>query len=457
MGQSLLRHLHVRAVWPWALAALLIFAGMGLAAFLLPASLFAAALAAGAVVLAWLVLPEAVIMVMLLLRGSVDGFMDLFTLFAGSPLSMNLSGAVNSLAVGLGALALVRRLVRRQPLFVAAPGWTYGLFLLACLFSIPGSVDPAGGIKEWARLTSGLAIYLLVADALYDRQHAERGARRFVATIMLSSLVPLAVGWLQRLTGGGYFFLGFVGTEFAHRPQGTFAHPAALGSYLVLLLTLAAILYFSASSAEKRLPLLLWAAAATGCLLLTLARTQWLGMMVAVMTVGLVKRRRLALVALLVALISLAAVPLLRERLLASHSVGWRLDLWQAGLTLAWPPTLLGQGLATSPWHINQLLPKVEAPPHNDYLKVTIEMGVLGLLAYGTWLLALGRHAWQAYRHARQPAIAWRALGLLAVVLAGASMSVTDNYLGYTAVQWYLWAWVALVPPNGQWFPEQVG
>jgi O-antigen ligase len=174
--------------------------------------------------------------------------------------------------------------------------------------------------------------------------------------------------------------------------------------------------------------------------------------MVAMMTVGLLKRRRLALLALAVAPILLATVPLLRERLVASHSVGWRQELWQAGLTLAWPPTMLGRGLATSPWHINQLLPKVEAPPHNDYLKITIEMGLLGLMTYAAWLWSLARHAWRAYRHAVQPAVAWRALGLLAVVLAGVSMSITDNYLGYTAVQWYFWTWVALVPSDGQWF-----
>jgi O-antigen ligase len=112
--------------------------------------------------------------------------------------------------------------------------------------------------------------------------------------------------------------------------------------------------------------------------------------------------------------------------------------------------------LATSPWHINRLLPKVDSPPHNDYLKVAIEMGVLGLVAYGVWLLALARHAWRAHRLARAPAISWRALTLLAIVVAGIVMSATDNYLGYTAVQWYVWAIVALVPAGGQW-PQHSG
>jgi O-antigen ligase len=404
-------------------------------------------LAAGMVVLAWLLVPEVVIVVLLLARSSVDGFMELFTLFAGSPLSMNLSGSINSLAVGLGALALVRRMVRREPLLVAAPGWTYALFLLICLVSIPGSVDPAFSIKEWARLASGLAIYLMVADVVHD----ERSARRFLVVIMVSSLVPLALGVLQALTGSGYFFLGFVGTEFAYRPQGTFFHPAALGSYLVILLALAAALYFSVPSAKVRTMLLAWAAVAAGMLVLTLARAQWLGMMVAALVVGLLRRRRLALLALVVGVLLLTTVPLLRERLMSSDSITWRLDLWQAARTLAWPPTLLGLGLATAPWHINQLLPKVYSPPHNDYLKVAIEMGVLGLVAYGAWLLALLRHAWRAYRRATVRAISWRALGLLGVVFAGIAMSVADNYLGYTSVQWYLWALVALVPPDGHW------
>jgi len=86
--------------WPWLLVGLVLFALVGVAAVLLPSFAFAALLAAGAVVILWLLLPEALILALLVSRSSVDGFMDLFTLFSGSALSMNLSGAVNSLAVG---------------------------------------------------------------------------------------------------------------------------------------------------------------------------------------------------------------------------------------------------------------------------------------------------------------------------------------------------------------------
>jgi O-antigen ligase len=407
-------------------------------------------LGAGLVVLAWITFPEIVIGGLLLVRSSVDGIMELFTLFPGSPLSMNLSGALNSLAVGLGVLAVARRLVRRQPLLVASPGWTYALFLLVCLLSMPGSVDLAGGIKEWARLASGLAIYLMVADAVRD----ERRAQRMIAVILASSLIPLTLGWFQTLTGGGYFFLGAIGTAYEFRPHATFAHPGALGSYLVILLTLAASVYFSATLPRVRVALLVWAGVAAGLLVMAMARTQWLGMVIAALVVGLLKRRRLAFLTLVVALVLLAGVPLLRERLLAAHSVGWRLDLWQAGLQLVTPPSLLGLGLATSPWHINWLLPKVYSPPHNDYLKVGIELGILGLAAYGLWLLASLRLAWRAYRQSDTKSISWRALSVLAIVVAGLVMSLSDNYLGYTAVQWYLWALLALVPPGGQWQGE---
>ena len=442
----------------WIGVGLAVFGLAGAAAFLLSPWLYLALLAGGVAVLAWWLAPEAVILGLLLVRSSIDGFMEVFTLFSGSALSMNLAGAVNSLAVGLGVLTLVRRLVRREPLLVSAPGRAYGVFLLVALLSIPGAVDPALGIKEWARLGSGLAIYVMVADVVRD----ERRARRFVTVLMASSLVPLAVAWLQRLVGGGYFFLGFVGTEFAYRPQGTFAHPAALGSYLIILLMLAAALYFSAPAEQSRAwkgLLLGWAAVAAGCLVLTLARTQWLGLLVAALVVGLLKRRRLALLALALAVVLLATVPFLQERLLESYSVGWRLDLWQAAIQLLSPSMLrptslqafLGRGLASSPWHLNQLLPKVYAPPHNDYLKAALEMGWLGLLAYLGWFLALVRHAWRAYRGAESPALGWRAVALLAVVVSAMVMSISDNYLGYTAVQWYLWTLVALVPVAGRW------
>lgn len=440
--------------WPWLVAGFLLFVLAGLAVLLLPSFAVAAVLAAGAAVILWLLLPEAVVITLLLVRSSVDGFMELFTLFSGSALNMNLSGAVNSLAVGLGMLALLRRLLRRRPILVAAPGWTYALFLVVGLLSVAGSVDLAGSIKEWARLASGLAIYVMVADVVHD----ERGARRFIAVLFLSSLIPLALAGVQSLTGRGYFFLGFIGTEYAYRPEGTFAHPAALGSYLIILLPLAIGLFFAATSAGVRAALLVWSGAATTCLVLTLARAQWLGMLVASLAVGFLKRWWLALLALAFTILLLAGVPLLRERLMASESVEWRLELWQVGWGLAWPPTWLGRGLGTAHLHVNQLLPKVDAPPHNDYLKVAIEMGLLGLITFVVWLFALLRHAWWAYRGARDRVISWRALSLLAVVLAGMAMSLADNYQSYAAVQWYLWALVALVPAQGRWLwpPERV-
>ena len=455
--------------WAWAAAALALFVATGAAAVLLPTQVFVALLAGGLAVLAWLLWPEAVILGLLLVRSSIDGLLEVFTLFTGTPLSMTLSGVANSLAVGLGLLTLARRWLRRREdgsrraLLVAAPGWSFTLFLLAALLSIPGSVDPAGGVKEWARLASGLAIYLMVADAVED----ERDARRFLVVIMASSLVPLAVALMQRLTGSGFFFLGYLGTEFAYRPRGTLFHPATLGSYLVLLLTLAAALYFSSprpqeggppAAAGRKAVLLGWSATGGAVLALTLARTQWLGMVAAAMVLGLLKRRRLALLVLAVGLVLLWTVPLFRERLSDPGSTQWRLELWQGAVSLIWPPlaggvrqALLGRGLATSPWHINQVLPRITSPPHNDYLKVTIEMGALGLLAYGAWLWATLRHAWRAYRQARERAIAWRGLALLAIVVAGMAMSISDNYLSYTAVQWYFWALVALVPADGHW------
>ncbi|MFL7811056.1 MAG: hypothetical protein AB8I80_20625, partial [Anaerolineae bacterium] len=270
---------------------------VGAAAVILPPMLFIAILGAGAAVLVWLLVPQAVIAGLLLVRSSIDGVMEIFTLFAGSALSMNLSGAVNSLAVGLGVVTLVRRLFNRQALLVAAPGVAYGILMLVSLLSIPGSVDPAAGVKEWARLSSGLAIYVMVTSVVHD----ERGARRFVKIMFASSLIPLALAWMQRLTGSGYFFLGFVGTEFAYRPQGTFAHPAALGSYLIILLMMAVALYFTPPQDRAGIPrplIVLWAAVATGALVLTLARTQWLGLLVAVLVIGLLKQRKLAVLAL---------------------------------------------------------------------------------------------------------------------------------------------------------------
>jgi len=170
--------------------------------------------------------------------------MEVFTLFSGSALSMNLAGAVNSLAVGLGVLALLRRLVRRQPfagsLRPVAP--MRSSWRSACLFH-SGFHRPRGERQ-------GVGTPCQRAGCLPDGGRCgstmSAARRRFIVMLFVS--VPHAFGCGTGTTVDGKRLTsswGFIGTEFAYRPAGHLRPPGCIG-LLTWSSALSAIgLYFS--------------------------------------------------------------------------------------------------------------------------------------------------------------------------------------------------------------------
>jgi O-antigen ligase len=121
------------------------------------------------------------------------------------------------------------------------------------------------------------------------------------------------------------------------------------------------------------------------------------------------------------------------------------LDVWDASLeVIRCSPAWFGAGLDTSPTLINSVLVNVIAPPHNDFLRATLEMGVLGLLSFVLVNLSLLLFGWRTYR---QPQLHLQVMGLtmLAVAAGGMVISLSDNYLSFVSVQWYNWTLVGLI------------
>lgn len=434
----------------WWISVALLFAAAGALSLALPTLAVVMLVALAAVWLAVNVDVASLVLPLLLIRSATDSIMDLFTLFAGTPLEMNLAGALNSFTLGLGlAYALRRWLITdragRSHTVLNIPGaWWYLAWLVVGLAGLSASIAPLDTLKEWVRLASGLALFVLA------RPLAANPTRRpaLVWAIFLAALAPLALEFFQLATGTGYFFVGLADTAYAFRAQGTFGHPAILASFLLVVIALAGALWLTPDgSARGRLAppgrttaFAMLTLAGLG-LLLTLARAQWLGLWATVVVLLAFRRPRWLWLAVLLPL-ALLALPPIRERLTsadAQDSVTWRWELWQVGVGLIDLTRVVGRGLSTFPVYVEQVLPpRYVAPPHNDYLKVLIETGLLGALTWAGWQL---RWLLAAARRARANPYA---LALVATVAGGLVVSLTDNYVQYTSVQWYVWVLAAL-------------
>lgn len=408
---------------------------------------------------------------LLLARSTLDFAQDSVQFGTGA-LSFNLVGLFNILGAGLAFFLLARRFARGDSLLPSLPLKTYGLFLLIVLLSGLTSSEIVVGIKAWARFAGALGIALLATEIT----HKTRAVNAILTTILIAAILPIALGLYQTATGGGVLFPGYVGTTFEFRTVGTFDHPATLGSFMLVVATLAVAAFVLKRHIMHPLILSLIAGLSLVTLLFTYARAQWLGCVIALFVIASLYYRRLIFIGL-VGIIFVLLLPTVQERLtgeLSNDSLAWRREVWGEALFILRRPTWLGNGPDTSPLWLGERLQHVTGPPHNDYLRVPIEFGLFGALAYGWMLFVLLGVGWngmqnsatvrQAHDTAPTDLVVSGANGsghsentrlisltLFAITLGSLFTSFADNWLSYTAVQWYIWVMVGLLVKPHPW------
>ncbi|MFH1171537.1 MAG: O-antigen ligase family protein [bacterium] len=396
---------------------------------------------------------------LLLLRPAIDVFGE-HTLVMVRQVPFNLASIFSIIVIVWGILRLFhyRSALWRRPLF-----WPWILVLLAALPGFAATTSLTATLREYARLLSIAVLYLVAFDIL----RSPGRLRRFVAVFFASLLVPAAVAIVQFFTQTGLT----VG-DIANRLFGTFGHPNVFAFYLVLSAAVLIAFLPQFSRTWRRwgvLGLLLL----LGFLAATYTRGAWIGAGIVLALFGAVYYRKAFLwivaVTLVIAFLGpmlnrftvstvnldLRHVPVLSRVLnqnAENNSLDWRTELWKE----MWPKVaerpIVGYGLGMFPILREQQISHYDegTEAHNDYLRLAVESGFLGLAAYAFLLLALLRQAVLQLRRAVTTEQRRVALGVLALGLSFAFMSFFDNMLQATAVMWALWATIAAMLSFGR-------
>lgn len=166
---------------------------------------------------------------------------------------------------------------------------------------------------------------------------------------------------------------------------------------------------------------------------------------------GLLKFRKALLIGILFLILAYIFVPILQERIgdIATlepfSSLMWRFRLWKNTIPFFFERPILGHGLSSFQVLSRDvqglsLLPAPEA--HNDYLKILIETGIVGLIIYiSTYLKLLVFNLGTCFKGKDKylKDISFLAVLLLATFLV---MAFGDNILRGTATQWALFAYL---------------
>lgn len=350
----------------------------------------------------------------------------------GGPAGLDPAALVSGLFLLAGILWLA---VRSQETEAPPSPLIRPLFVLtvAGAISIAFAPRPLASAVDVLRLATVLVILMVLNRLLVDR----RATRVILAAIFVSALIPLAMGAYQVATGTGFRVIaGF------YRVLGTFVHPNPFAIYLTLVLILgAALLPWMRIPLGTILAFLLVACAVF--LVLTYTRSAWIGTLAGLLTVGLLQSRGLLVLIAISTLVVALMVPSagarfgdLAQQTRASgapaNSLVWRFEYWNRAVNLSQNP-VFGIGLGSV-----REVTDVGKEPHNDFVRVYVETGLVGLLAYLWFLGSLVTVARRAVAEARPGLDRGVAVGFAGAVVAFLIISIVANVLTQLVILWYL-------------------
>ena len=291
-----------------------------------------------------------------------------------------------------------------------------------------------------------------------------RGALQMLVTAILFSAVIPCLNGLEQLVAGDTFTRPGSGFDAI---RGPFTHPNYFAFYLVVVVTVGTIAVLEARTQTARLVAALPLALASVCLVLTYTRAAWVGLAIVLLLLALLRDRRILAGAGVVLVIASIAFPTAREDVedrfgaLGStsengaetdNSWSWRTGQWERMLPHGSEHPLTGSGFGSysrvtleefgsrDSEYSTVLNPDdpLHSPrgfsAHNDYVKMYVEGGVTGLLL---WAAVLAGMIAAMLAARRVPEVRGWAEGGLALAIALAVMSASDNLQGYTAVLIY--------------------
>jgi putative inorganic carbon (HCO3(-)) transporter len=205
---------------------------------------------------------------------------------------------------------------------------------------------------------------------------------------------------------------------------------------------------------KKTIPrIVLWGVAMSSvyCLLLTFSRGGYLGFLMGLLVLGIIRERKLLIVLAILLVTWQSLVPnAVRERVLMTYQQGEGLDasaeervtIWQDAVDVITRNPLLGTGFDTYAY-----MGRVGdyKDTHNYYLKVFLELGFIGLAVFLWALLTIGKMTWQLFKRSEDR---WLS-GLAGAFFAMLFCAVVVNFFGdrwtYLQVNGFFWVLVGLV------------
>lgn len=210
-----------------------------------------------------------------------------------------------------------------------------------------------------------------------------------------------------------------------------------------------AALYFFEKKVGIRLAYLALALVSIYCLMYSFSRGAYIALLLGWLYLGVVKKRTLVIF-LFVFLISWQALvpPAVHERVVSTYSqngslepsAAARVSLWDDAVHMFGENPVTGIGMNTYAY-----LGKGYANPHNYFLQVLLETGLVGMLLFLLLLWKIHQMGYRLFRLATDPFLASLGLGLAAWLVCALGANFFGDRWTYFQVNGYMWVLLGLV------------
>lgn len=373
------------------------------------------------------------ILFLLIARSSLDSFSEQGIRLGGINLNIAALVSIFCISIVFGYLLLKKLYVYNSVSI------SHGIFIFICILTIliPNSIH--SGNIELFKYISIVSIYIIV---YYLCSKLVNYDELIVKGIIFSAIVPLVVGLYQIIFKKG-FTTDFYSEVGLNRAQGTFIHPNSFAFYLLIVIV---AIFFYLKTYKISVSFIILGAISIIELYFTYTRGAWLGLVVMVVAYVFLSKTSLKLKVVFMIFIFIISIPLIQltssrfANVFSSDSeqssFAWRLKVWKGMVTLFKNKPIFGYGVGSFTT-LNMELFNINLNAHNDYLRLLIETGLIGVFSF----IAIQVNALKAILKLKKKnyIIVFILLGTFSI------LSAADNIIDMTVCEWYIWALVAIV------------
>lgn len=266
----------------------------------------------------------------------------------------------------------------------------YLLFILISLLSFIPSINHLNSLVFLAKLTSLFAVYALFYNYIRTQGDAIKALNYFV----LFSIFPVLYGFIQYLLGDYMVSQVHVGEVF-NKMYSTFSHPNQFAFFLSVVFLGIKTISQIRQNATFRYHILMVMVLLS--IILTFSRSVWLTLFfIIVISLVLTKRHRFPIIIIL-SLIFVISFSLIASRFdelnnpdhKGRTSLDFRVNLSKDLLTKAFPNSpYFGYGIGNAELVADRYSNYGPVAAHNDYARLLIESGVVGLVTFCFFLFS---------------------------------------------------------------------